>query len=158
MEPDFIKTILYRREPKMATLPFSSQILIGTTCSVFLRRLLEGSSNSAAQVTLKGLSRLVSSDLPLPDFLSEALFTCRVKRPVQDLDEFRPVFTSCPKKTRGAASTQKQGVAMPIEPATRKIGPVEVLIKDAISVHNKDSSSLAMGRGGLIVEDDNDYD
>jgi hypothetical protein len=156
LAPSNIKTLLYRREPKMATLPLSSQRLIGTTCALFLRNLLEGSSINAypdAHATLKGLSQVVAVDPLLPETLANAVLHCGEKRALEDIGEFTPVRACNPKRLRCEA----QGATRATEPNRQGEESEELSIKAAISA-SVDTGASAIARGQLIVEDGDDYD
>jgi hypothetical protein len=156
MEPTRIKKLLYQREPKMATLPPPSQKLVGTTCALFLRNILDRSSkysspnNNNAHITLKSLSQAMTEDPSLPESLANAVFQSGEKRSLDDVGDFTQIQTTRTRK-RSKKAEVASGPATLLDESEK--GSIEAALSASV-----DASASASGSGLLILEDDDEYD
>ena len=147
LPPNNIKTLLYRRFREMATLPQSSQILIGTTATLFLKDMIAETissnvGNEEGLATLKGLCQSIStpSSPQVPETLANAVNECAGQRLIRDNEDFKPLRSASNSSKKRKRAT-KSALRAEQEPIGNDIHPVSI-------------SAVEPG----IVEHEDDYD
>jgi hypothetical protein len=159
-DPAKIKALLYREEPKMATVPKPSLQLIGTTSALFLKDLVEvvlktDEHNNDCLVTFDRLDEAVSSN-PSFQFLRGAIddFNEVNNKTNNDTKEYVPNASRKRRENKTSGSRLKKAKKL-LKPSAAQEDWTGEEIQEAAS-YALNSSELVTS--DQIVPDDDDYD
>jgi hypothetical protein len=153
-DPAKIKSLLYREQQKMATVPKPSLQLIGTTSALFLKDLVEvvlKTDDKDCLVTFDRLDEVVSSN-PSFQFLRGAIDAFNEVNKTNDTKEYVPNASRKRRETQTSGRLKK--AAKVLNPSAQEDWD-GVVIQEAAS-YALNSSELV--NSDQIVPDDDDYD